>query len=211
MTQTIQGDLNVKRTLNADRRVNQGVSRETLVALRNVTINDFSWLQIINASTQDIVLPDATTLSNGWNQVVMADSISGASVNVKTYHAVTPVLKKNILVGRAYRFTLVDNGTSAGVWHVDFLEEADMLPTSRYVDTYNATTDWSGPSAGYYTRTVTATTHGMGTSPTIAVRMGSAPYTRVLPDSLSVAVNGDLTISVTQIPDLRFAGQMVIV
>ena len=189
---------------------NQGLSKETITGQRAVTINDFFWLQIINATTQDVVLPDATTLGEGWSIVVMADSTSGASVNVKSYHAVTPVLVKNVLVGRAYQFTLLNKSAAAGVWHIDFLEEADLLPAERFVATFNATSDWTGPSNGYYTRTVTAVTHTMGASPTARVRSGAGPYTDVDPDQLSVAVNGDITIQVTQTPDLRFAGQMIV-
>ena len=210
MSQTIYGDLRVKRTGFFERRVNQGLSRETITNLRAITINDYAWISIINASTQDAVLPDATTADNGWSVVVMTDATSIASVNVKSYHAVTPVLIKNILVGRAYRFTLVDNSASAGVWHVDFLEQADLLPAERYVDTFNATSDWTGPGGGYYTRVITQVTHGMGTSPTAKVRSGTGPYTNVEPDQLTVAANGDITIQVTQTPDLRFAGQTVI-
>lgn len=210
MPQSIYGDLSVKRTVNADRRVNQGLSKETITGARSVAINDYAWLQIINATTQDVVLPDATTLTEGWSIVVMADAISGASVNVKSYHAVTPVLVKNILVARAYRFTLLNATTAAGVWHIDFLEEADLIAAERYVDSFNATSDWTGPGGGYYTRVVTAITHGKGTSPAAKVRSGAGPYTDVTTDQLTVAVNGDITIQVTQTPDLRFAGQIVI-
>lgn len=209
MPQIIYGDLKVKRSLNVDRRLNEGLSRETITGARTVDKNDFSWLQITNASTQDVILPDATTLANGWVINVMADALSGASVNVKTYHATVPVLKKNILVGRAYSFTLIDNTTAAGEWQLNFLEEADLMSSSRYVDTFNATTDWTAGS-GYYTRTVAQTTHLMGASPTARVRAGSGPYVNVEPDQLSVAANGDITIQVTLNPDLRFAGQIVI-
>ena len=138
----------------------------------------------------------------------MADAASGASVNAKSYHAVTPVLVKNILVGRAYRFTLLDNASAAGVWHIDFLEEADLLPAERYADSFNATSDWTVGS-GVYTRTVATTTHEMGIQPIIEIFIGAAPAVRCAAD-LSVAANGGITISVPSDPDLRFAGKMVI-
>jgi len=211
MSQIIYGDLNVKRTLNADRRVNQGLSRETITSLRNVVVNDYAWLQITNASTQDVVMPDATTLANGWSIVVMADAASGASVNVKSYHAVTPVLIKNILVGRAYRFSLVDGTASAGVWHIDFLEEADLIASARYVGSFNATSDWGSPSGGYYTYTLAQSTHLRGTSPSVSLLLGPAPYSRVGCDLLTIAANGDVAIRVPQVPDLRFAGEMILI
>ena len=102
-----------------------------------------------------------------------------------------------------------NNTASAGEWHVDFLEEADKLPAERYVDTFGATTDWGSPSNGYYTRTVTAATHVMGATPSVKVRAGAAPCADVIID-ISVAANGDVSIQVPQTPDLRFAGQTLI-
>ena len=208
MSQTIYGDLLIKRTINSDRRVNQGLSKETITGPRAVVINDFAWLQIINATTQDVILPDATTLSEGWSIAVMADSASVASVNVKSYHAVTPVLVKNILASRAYRFTLINGTTAAGVWHIDFLEEADLLPAERYAASFNATSDWTAGS-GVYTRTVTEATHLMGAQPEVQVFVGSAPAVLCMAD-ISVAANGDITISVPSTPDCRFSGKLLI-
>ena len=210
MANTIYGDLHVKRSITADRRLNQGLSKETISTTRVLNNYDFAWIQIINASTQDVVLPDATTCENGWSIVVSVDSTSGASTNVKSYDAITPVLLRNILVGRAYRFSLLDNSTASGEWHIDFLEEADRLISQRYVDTFNATTDWSGPTNGYYSRTVSAATHGMSATPFVTIREGSNPYYDVIADQLYIENNGDITIKVTQAPDLRFAGQMIV-
>lgn len=210
MSHIVYGDLNVKRTTKVDRRVNQGLSREVLTTTKTITINEFAWLQVSNASTQDIVLPNATTLDNGWELVIGVDEASVASTNIKTFHAITPVLLKNVLAGRAYRISLIDNSAFEGVWLVDYLEEADKVVAFRYVDSFNATTDWSGPSGGYYTRTVTKATHSMSANPKVDVREGTDPYTKVEPDEISIASSGDITIRVTQIPDLRFAGQMLI-
>lgn len=211
MSYQIQGDLLIKRSGTAERRMNQGLSRETLTSQRDVVVNDYAWLDISNASTQDVVLPDATTLMNGWEIVVSTQAGSAASVNVMHYDAVTPVLLRNIVSDRAYRFTLRDNGTAAGVWHVDFLEEADKIPVERYVDSFNATSDWSGPSAGYYTRTITEATHGRGTTPMVMVQNGTNPGVNLTVDELSIASTGNTTIKVPSSPDLRFAGRIIFV
>lgn len=208
--QDVKGSLLVENVLDVRRRMNQGLSKETITGARIVTLNDYAWLQIINASTQDVILPDATTLAAGWNIVVAADTASNASVNVKSYAAVTPLLIKNILSGRAYRLTLLDGATAAGVWQITLLGESDSLPAERFIDSFNATSDWGSPAGGYYSRTVAAATHDMGTSPTVKVRAGSSTYTDVMPDSLSVSASGDITIQVPQLPDLRFEGQMII-
>ena len=210
MAKTIYGDLNVKRSANIDRRLNQGLSIEVISSSRLIDVNDYAWIQVSNSTIQDVVLPDATTLLNGWSVVIGVDVNSVASSNVKSYDAITPVLLRNILVNRAYRFTLLDNSTAAGVWHIDYLEEADRVIPQRYVDSFNSTIDWSGPSNGYYSRTVTETTHGMGSNPKVVVREGTGPYYEVFVDQVAIATNGDVTISVTQSPDLRFSGQTII-
>lgn len=206
------GDYQVGRTIIAGRRVDSGFSAETLSAIRELTRHDYQWLRFSNASTQDAVLPDATTLENGWQVVVDVPDTSAASVNVKTYHATTPVLLRNIIPGRAYAFTLVDNGTAAGVWHVNFLEEADTIPTERYIETFNATTDWSAASGGYHTITVSEATHGRGSNPKVTIRaLSGTDYIDVMPDRILIESDGDTKIRVPEVPDLRFAGRAIFV
>lgn len=211
MTQ-VKGDLSVKRSLTVDRRITDGFSAETIVAIRNITVNDYAWLRITNTTTQDIVLPDATTLLNGWKQVIDVPSTSGASVNVKTYHATTPVLLKNILAGRTYTFILVDNSTSIGVWKIEFIEESEFVPVERFVSTFTATTEWGTASGGFYTITVTEATHGRGVQPLVTIQeLSGSDYINVSPHSILILANGNISISVPDSPDLRFAGRMIIV
>ena len=206
------GDFKVGRTIEAGRRMDSGFSAETLTAKKDLDKHSHQWLRITNAATQDVVLPDALTLPNGWKVVVNVPEASGASVNVKTFHGTTPVLLRNVIAGRAYEFTLVDNATATGTWHVDFLEEADSIPTERYVSTFNATGDWGTVSGGYYTIEVTEVTHGRGTNPVVMCRAKSgSDYIAVNPDRIMVLADGNVQIRVPQIPDLRFEGQLIMV
>lgn len=206
------GDFKVGRTIEADRRVDSGFTAETLTTKKDLDRHSYQWLRITNASTQDVVLPDALTLSNGWQQTIDVPGESGASVNVKTFHAVTPVLLRNIIAGRAYEFTLVDNATDAGVWHVNFLEEADSIPAERYVFTFDATTDWGTSAGGYYTITVTAVTHTRGTNPIVVCKVKSgSDYSIASPDRTMILANGNIQIRVPETPNLRFEGQLVII
>lgn len=206
------GDYSVGRTITAGRRVNSGFTAETITASRTLTIHDYQWIRITNASTQDVILPDATTLENGWQVVVDVPAASAASVNVKTYDAVTPVLLRNIESGRAYEFTLVDNSTDEGTWHVNFLEEADAIPTERYIETFDATTDWGTAAAGYYTITITEATHGRGANPNVQIQsLSGTDYITVTPDRILVESDGDTKIRVPETPDLRFAGRAIFV
>jgi hypothetical protein len=206
---TIKGDLNVCRTINAARRVNQGLLASTITAAEQLEIHSEYWQQITAAAVQDVILPDATTLPNGWAIVVEGKT---SNLNVKTYDAVTPVLRKTVTPDRAYEFTLVDNSTDEGVWYVNFLEEADTLATARFTSTFDATTSWGTASGGYYTQTITQATHTRGTSPQVDVfEVSGSDFVKVELDELKVLANGDVEMRVPESPDCRFAGKVVMV
>lgn len=205
----IKGDLQVCRTINAGRRVNQGLKTSAITGAEQLEIHSEYWQQISAVAVQDVILPDATTLPNGWAIVVEAKT---SNLNVKTYDAVTPVLRKTVTPDRAYEFTLVDNGTEAGVWYVNFLEEADTLATARFTSTFDATTDWGVASGGYYTQTITQATHTRGTSPQVDVfEESGADFVKVELDELKILANGDVELRVPESPDCRFAGKVVMV
>jgi hypothetical protein len=211
MTQFIYGDINVKRALTADRRVNEGLSRETLVESRVVTSYDYSWLQFMNASTQNVIFPDATSLAVGWSIVCATDVTSGASVNIKSYDAINPMILTNVVPGAAFRFVLTANTSSAGTWHIESMNGLIPVAATRYVGNFNATTNWSGPAGGYYTLTIPQSTHQRGTNPLVELLLGTSTLEVVSPDQMISALNGDVSILVPSVPDLRFAGQFIFV
>jgi len=205
----IKGDLQVCRTVTAARRVNQGLIVKTITGTEQLAIHSHYWQKLDAASGQDVVLPDATTLPLGWEITVQAVT---STLSVKTYDPVTPVLREEVEPGRAYKFTLIDNGTDEGTWYVDFLEESDKIASTRYVETFNATTDWGAASGGYYTKTIAVGTHGRGVSPQVEVQeLSGADYVTVLVDELKTLANGDVTIRVTESPDCRFEGRAILV
>lgn len=76
--------------------------------------------------------------------------------------------------------------------------------STRYVQTF-VVGDWSSQ-----TIIITEATHGKGTDPIIQILSGAAaPYTVVDIDSISVAANGDITMTV--IPGSEFDGKVVII
>lgn len=205
----IKGDLNVCRTLDVGRRANQALIRKTITAQESLSVHSHYWQELTAASAQDVVLPDATTLNNGWEVVVRAVN---ATLNVKTYDPVTPVLLKSIVTGRAYKFTLIDNGTDEGTWYVDYLEESDKIASTRYVDTFNATTDWGAAAGGYYTRTIAVGDHERGVTPQVELSEKSgSDYIKVEADEVKTLANGDVAIRVTETPDCRFEGRAILV
>lgn len=210
MTNDVYGDWKVGRLITAGRRVETGFTSEDLTATREIGRYDFQWLMLSAAADQDAVLPDATTLEDGWDVVIYVPEDSVGSIDVNTFHAVTPVSLRDIIPGRAYRFTLVDNTSSAGEWFVDLLEEADKLPAERHIKNFNATTDWGSAAGGYYTISVTAATHGRGVNPVVKLEVISgADHIIVSADRLLIESNGNVKIRVPDTPNLRFAGRAV--
>jgi len=61
-----------------------------------------------------------------------------------------------------------------------------------------------------YELTIDATTHGRGVSPAVQVfELVGSDYKQVETD-ITVAANGDVTLTITSTPDLRFNGRAVI-
>jgi hypothetical protein len=83
-------------------------------------------------------------------------------------------------------------------------------PAERYTSTFNNTTDWTLNSPDY-TRTILAATHGRGTSPNVQVfELISGSYEQI---NVNVVVNGsgDVTLKVTETPNNRFTGLVLII
>lgn len=209
MATEIKGDLDVCRTVNVARRVNQGLNAETITAAEQLEIHSAWWQSLSAAAGQDVILPDATTLTNGWQVVVCADG--AAALDVKTFDGVTPVSLQVTQAGDCYEYTLIDNGTAAGTWNVNYLTAASMTASSRYVENFNATTDWGAAVGGIYTQTITQATHGRGTSPQVDLfETSGLDFIKVEAD-IKVLANGDVEITVPETPDCRFAGKAVFV
>jgi len=88
------------------------------------------------------------------------------------------------------------NGT---IW-----QKIPYLDVPAFTQSFNATTDWGGIITGlYYQIIVTAATHGKGTDPIVTIFEGTEVTTV---NSLVIAVNGNVTFTVTSNLDNRFAG-----
>ena len=186
------------------------VLAKTISATEIIDSRSVFWQNLSAASAQDIVLPDATTLPNGWSRVFKS---SGAStLNVKTYHATTPVLLQAILASAVWQFVLTDNATSAGVWERVLLPNTAQQAAARYTEEFNDTTDWGSPLGGFYTRTILAATHQMGQYPDAKAwyNNGLSYEAGTLSDILLDKATGNITLRVSDIPDNRFAGLLMV-
>jgi len=78
-----------------------------------------------------------------------------------------------------------------------------------YVKTFNATSDWTGPSGGYYSMTVLASAHGKGTTPTSEVYIvNGSDFDETTAEAKKVNATGDIVLKVPD--DLRFAGRLIV-
>lgn len=83
-------------------------------------------------------------------------------------------------------------------------------PAQRFSQNFNNTTDWTLNSPDY-TRTILAATHGRGTSPNVQIfELISGSYEQI---NVNVVVNGsgDVTLKVTETPNNRFTGLVLII
>lgn len=192
-------------------RVNQGYKERAITtSFSLLKMMDF-WQNITATGAQDVVLPDATTLANGWSVVINAEV--GGNLTVKD--AAAGVIKV-ITAGSttpAFQFVLKDNGTAAGSWQVFSLEDAGIVAANRYVLPHNSTTNWGAAVGGYYSIATTAATHLRGTTPVIQFYqdVGAGVLEQVQPDSSTLQTNGNHSFSVPEDPDLRYAGSVVFV
>ncbi len=83
--------------------------------------------------------------------------------------------------------------------------------TTRYLDTFDATTDWGTAAGGVYTITTPVATHGKGTSPLVQVyeTVGGANLVAAA-TRVSIAADGAVSLIVSETPDGRHAGKIVI-
>lgn len=160
------------------------------------------------ADPQDVNLPDATTLPEGWQVEIFATGASALTVYPDS--GSTPVAV--VAAGSAVRFKLLDNGDEQGEWFAESMDEAEEAVSVRHVQTFNDTTDWGSPSGGLYTITVTAATHGRVAPCSVTFfEDDGGDYVEVEPnDSRFNSGNGDHSFNVwATAPDDRFTGRAV--
>lgn len=208
----IKGDLRVRRTLQADRRVDSALSNETLAGNRTVSRNDYAMLNLDpNGANRNVVLPDATTLPLGWTILVRhsgsADDLvvqDNAASTLKTITAPPPSADTIM-----YQFVLLTNSVAAGTWSVIELGDAGTQIASKFVDTF-LVADWSAPSGGYRTLTALASTHGRGTNPLYIVQETSGGnHDKVICDRERMNSSGDLELRI--VDGVEFDGRIIFV
>lgn len=196
-------------------RVNEGLNTETLTATKDLTALD-AGVQVFDCATaQDVVLPDCTGTGNGelygaWSVIVHVADSSTESVDVKTYDATTPALLKTVEPGETYQFINIGKSTAAGSWKVVLLEVPTQDPALRYAFTHDATTSWTDNTTDY-SFSINSATHGINESDFVIATYSGAtsPFVKVEP-YVEYTDAGVVTVKVSNSPDGRYAGRVII-
>jgi hypothetical protein len=211
------GDFEVKRTLFVGRRVNETSESETLSGNRPIEPDDFSLLNLDpGASDRDITLPDATLLVPGWTIMIRHSGSTNSLIikdfddnSIKTITAPPPPTEEKL-----YRFILIDNSNSAGIWQIIQLGDMETIAANRVVVLF-AAADFSAPAQGNRNLTPTqvpglaASVHGRGQFPIYKIQEQSGTdYDEVLVNRVRTASNGDISIQVSA--NAVFTGRLII-
>lgn len=172
--------------------------------LANLNSNVNEAIDVFTYDEIEVIVLTYDSLSN-YVQVV-AESFDGSVISINTpdggidnFNTVTFTSDDDSIVITSDPVT----GT------IDFSAVGGGGGGSNYVGTFNATTDWSGPSAGLYTRTITFATHAK-TNPMVEVFETNGLVFDEVYTEITMNASYDITIKVTDSPDLRFAGKLII-
>lgn len=113
--------ISVAGTITAQRN-DTALNSETLSGQKILVRDCEQWQAFSAASPQSCILPNATLLPVGWSVVV--ESSGAEAITVKTSHPTTPVDLKEVLPGRAFRFTCTSIASQAGIWNTDPVGQA---------------------------------------------------------------------------------------
>jgi len=222
----IKGDAIISRTMEAGRRANEGLRTEVLVANLAVIDHDHHWLRLDGGvATRVIELPDATTITEGWQLVVQNNGTTDPLEVRKNNGMFTGTLLRSIEADglessgetNAYEFTLLDGGTVAGDWFVDELGDpaSATADAARFVVNFLAS---EFPAAVMGKKTLTSVekgglaemTHGRGIFPIMQVHeIDGTDHELVLVDTLLTTMIGDIEITVTTAAE--FDGRIIII
>ncbi|MCB1711421.1 MAG: hypothetical protein KDH96_02725, partial [Candidatus Riesia sp.] len=126
-------DMNSNKVLQAARVNRQMENKGALVAQDNLTVDSKQIQYYSDVAGFNIRMPDAATLPVGWQVTVLVQDNTSTESTVQGF---TGAALMSLFEGksRAGTFTLLDNGSSAGVWsaNVDTFEEtfgASLTPT----------------------------------------------------------------------------------
>ena len=156
------------RDTNANLGVNSLIQSVTTTATAagttTLTVASTNLQQFTGSTTQTVVLPSGTTLSNGQQYVITNRSSGAVTVN-KNGGSTLQVLAANSQLTA----TLISNGTSAGTWDVDYSLAAGAPATS-------GSSLLKGNGSGGFSNAVSATDYAPATSGSSILKASSGGF-----------------------------------
>lgn len=182
-------------------RINNQPTWTTLADLSgsiNEVVDVFTWDQIeaivlVYSSLSDRILVNASSYDSS---IFTIETPDGELSDIS-----------NVIFTSSDDSVIITGDPDAGT--IDFISVGGGGGTPDYVATFNDTSDWSGPSSGFYSQSIPLSTHHK-TNPTVDLfETVSGNNEQVMAD---ISVDGSyvVTIKVPQTPDLRFAGKIII-
>jgi hypothetical protein len=181
--------------------------KRTITAALVLTRKDYGWQALTASSQQDVTLPDATTLNDAYES--LDPSMGGWDITIHNQGVANLDVKdsvgthvQTVVPGNACTFKLVSATTAAGEWYVC------CCRSSTFVKEF-AVVDFTGPTNEQYTYTLLASEHQKGIIPaSFYVELLSGQ--RIYPDITRNPLTGDITLGVSDDPDGRFAGRLIV-
>jgi hypothetical protein len=105
-------------------------------------------------------------------------------------------------------------GWTTSTYVTDAIDELNkiIIDFTKSIKTFNNTSDWIGPINGYYSITYLSSAHNKGIYPNYLIEELISPsFYGVIPDSVITSDLGDITFYVTESPDGRFSGRIIVV
>ena len=180
------------------------VNQTTWVTLQDLTGNGNTLIDIFAYDEIEAIclVFDA---ANGNDFRIVASSFDGAQLFVSTPSGDLDNISALNFESSDNSVTITANPSTNTI---DFVA-VDGGGGSNYVDSFNSTTDWTGPSSGLYTRTITFATHAKSNPIVQVFETNGIVFDQVYTE-ITANASYDITITVISAPDLRFAGKLII-
>lgn len=172
--------------------------------LANLTGNVNEAVDVFTYDEIEVIVLVYDSLSN--HVIVIAESFDGSVISVNTPDGGIDNFNTITFTSNDASVAITSNPATGTI---DFAVVGGGVGSANYASSFNATTDWSGPTSGLYSKTVAFATHAKA-NPIVETFETNGAVFDLVNTEVSVDASYNVSILVTEIPDLRFAGKLII-